>query len=239
MSFPALRGYATIEIINVVMSAKASSANLMRVTTLNHRNLSIKIALAVNRELIKRFPENAGQRCMYSAYALAHLLREQDREATVVGGDFAIFAPARDGKSAAFHGFGGADEPGTASHYWVESEDRLVDASTLLLHQTTNQAIVRLPIVYWPIIRKLPRYIRYVETMRAHRDAEFSTISEQRETAEAVIDGSRRRLSNKGMQTKSDVLDGPEYIVRAKAKSAWAKAAAEYEANSRYGQPPF
>lgn len=211
----------------------------MKVTTLNHRNQSIKTALAVNRELIKRFPKNAGQRCMYSAYALAHLLREQDREATVLGGNFAIFAPSRDGKSAAFHGFGGSDEPGTASHYWVESEGRLIDASTLLLHQTTDQAIVRLPIVYWPMIKKLPRYVRYAETMRAHRDAEFSTISEQRETAEAVIDGSRRRLSNKGIQTKSDVLDGPEYIVRAKAKSAWAKAAAEYEANLSYGQPPF
>lgn len=206
---------------------------------MNHRNLSIRIALAAHRELKKRFPENAGQRCMYGAYAVAHLLREQDFGATVVGGDFAMFVPARDGRSAAFHGFGGSNEPGTASHYWVESDGRLIDASTLLLHKTTDQTIVRLPIIYWPVEQPLPRYIRYAEAMRAHRDAEFSTVLDQRETAEAVVEGCRRRLSNRSAHSKPEILDGPEYVFRAKARNTWSKAAAEFDANLSYGPPPF
>ena len=176
---------------------------------------------------------------MYGAYALAHLLRERDFGATVVGGDFAIFVPTRDGKSAAFHGFGGSNEPGTASHYWVESDGRIVDASTLLLHRTTDQLIVRLPVVYWPVGQTLPRYLRYAERMRAHEDAEFSTVLEQRETAAAVVDGCRRRLSGRALPTKQEVLDGPKYIFRSKAKNAWSKAAVEYETNTSYGSPPI
>lgn len=176
---------------------------------------------------------------MYGAHALANLLREQGCEATVVGGDFAIFVPSRDGQSAAFHGFGGSNDPGAASHYWVESDGRLVDASTLMLHRTTDQAIVRLPIVYWPVEQKLPRYIRYAEAMRAHRDAEFSTILEQRETAEAVIEGGRRRFSKKVAHSKPEILDGPNFVFGANAKSSWAKAAAKYEVNLSYGPPPF
>ena len=126
---------------------------------------------------------------MYGAYALAHLLQEMDFEACVVGGDFAIFVPTQDGRSAAFHGFGGSSEPGTASHYWVETGGRLIDASTLSLHTTTNQNIVRLPIVYWPISESFPRYLRYSGKMRALKDAEYSTIAEQCETASAVVDG--------------------------------------------------
>lgn len=176
---------------------------------------------------------------MYGAYALAHLLRERDFGATVVGGDFAIFVPARDGKSAAFHGFGGSNEPGTASHYWVESDGRIIDASTLLLHRTTDQLIVRLPVVYWPVGQTLPRYLRYAERMRAHEDAEFSTVLEQRETAEAVVEGCRRRLMNRSAYHKPEVLDGPDYVIRTRAKNAWAKAAAEFDANLDYGPPPI
>lgn len=211
----------------------------MRVGNLNHRNLSIKIALVANRELQSRFPENAGQRCMYGAFALAHLLRERGFEATVVGGDFTIFAPTRDGRSAAFHGFRGSSEPGTASHYWVESADRVVDASTLLLHKTTDQNIVRLPVVYWPLAEAFPRYIRYKERMRARKDAEFSTVLEQREMAATVVDACRRRLSKASMLSKPAILDGPGYVFGAKAKDSWANAAAAFEADLSYGPPPF
>jgi hypothetical protein len=176
---------------------------------------------------------------MYGAFAVAHLLRERGCEATVVGGDFAIFAPTRDGKSAAFHGFGGSSDPGTASHYWVESCDRVVDASTLLLHKTTDQVIVQLPVVYWPLADALPRYIRYNEKLRVHKDAEFSTVLEQREMAATVVDACRLRLSKTSVLSKPAVLDGPGYVSRAKAKDAWANAAAEFEANLSYGPPPF
>lgn len=141
------------------------------------------------------------------------------------------FVPARDRKSAAFHGLGGFKESGTTFHYWVESDGRLIDASTLLLHKTTDQSIVRLPVVYWPVEQPLPRYIRYAEAMRAHRDAEFSTVLEQRKTAEAVVEGSRRRLSNRSVHSKPEILDGPSYVVGTKAKNPWAKAAAEFDAN--------
>ena len=170
---------------------------------------------------------------------MAHLLQEMDFEACVVGGDFAIFVPTQDGRSAAFHGFGGSSEPGTASHYWVETGGRLIDASTLSLHTTTNQNIVRLPIVYWPISESFPRYLRYSGKMRALKDAEFSTIAEQCETASAVVDGCRRRLSGTALPSKAEVLDGPKYVFRNRAKSAWSKAAREYETNTGYGSPPF
>ncbi len=206
---------------------------------MDHRRYSIKASLVVHRELRKRFPENAGQRCMYGAFALAHLLREMDFEATVVGGDFAIFVPARDGRSAAFHGFGGSNEPGTASHYWVESCGRVVDASTLFLHTTTDQDIVRLPVIYWPISQELPRYLRYSAIMRADKGAEFSTVLEQREKAAAVVDGCLRRLSGRALPSKQEVLDGPKYVFRTKAENAWSKAAVEYETNTSYGSPPI
>lgn len=195
----------------------------------------------IDRELRKRFPDNAGRRCMYGAFALAHLLRDATFEATVIGGDFAIFVPTRDGKSAAFHGFGGSTKLGTTSHYWVESEGRLLDASTLLLHTTTLQNIVRLPVVYWPVSKSLPRYIRYDKKMRAYAGAEFSTIPEQRETATAVVEECRRRMKvgSRTVTTKLEVLDGPEFVFRARARNSWAKAAADFETNTRYGPPPF
>jgi hypothetical protein len=67
--------------------------------------------------------------------------------------------------------------------------------------------------------------------MRAHRDAEFSTVLEQRKTAEAVVEGSRRRLSNRSVHSKPEILDRPSYVVGTKAKNPWAKAAAEFDAN--------
>jgi subtilase family serine protease len=44
---------------------------------------------------------------------------------------------------------------------------------------------------------------------------------------------------NRSAYQKPEVLDGPDYVIRAKAKNAWAQAATEFDANLDYGSPPF
>ncbi len=135
--------------------------------------------LTVHRELIKRFPSDAGRSCMYGAFALAELPRDHSFEAIVAAGDFAIFTPARNGGSVAFHGFRGSTELGTESHYCVESEGRIIDVSPFLLQSTTQTQIVQPPAIYWLANEPLPRYLRYVTRMRVSKKAAFSAVPEQ------------------------------------------------------------
>lgn len=208
---------------------------------MKHRPLSVRAMTSVDRALRRAFPDDAGQRCMYAAYALAALLRDAGYQAIVVGGDFLAFVPNRDGLEAAFHGFGGGVDAGTASHYWVESENRLLDTGPLLLPQTAAKPIETPPAVYWPLEADLPRYLRYNPRMRMAPDAVFSTIREQCEKAENLIDDCRRRMRTaKGTgPTKLALLDGPNYTRLNARSDAWASAAWRYENSPQFGDPPF
>lgn len=208
---------------------------------MDHKPLALRLMNVVNRQLLQTFPSDAGSRCMYGAYALAALFREASYEATVVGGDFAIFIPSHDNSSAAFHGFGGSEVVGTLSHYWVESGKHIVDPSPLLLHMTTTQHLANRPVVYWPLSEPFPRYLRYIPKMKISHDAEFSTVPQQCDAATLFTNKCRQRLTTqRGVMTKSfSVLDGKEYIFRTKKPDTWTKAAKQYETNTSYGEPPL
>ncbi len=75
--------------------------------------------------------------------------------------------------------------------------------------------------------------------MRTSKDAKFSTVLEQRETTEAFVEGYHRRLVNGSMHPKVEILNGRDYVHRAKAKNLWAKAVAEFDTNLNYGAPLF
>ena len=178
---------------------------------------------------------------MYGAYALAALLRDAQYPATIVGGDFLVFTPTVDGQSAGLHGFGGSTTVGTASHYWVESEKRLVDPSPMMLPLTTSTQIIKPPAIYWPLDTPFPRYIRYVARMRMSPAASFSLVPEQCSKADAIVEEFRQQMhgTRTPVITKFPVLDGPDYIRRYGAKDKWAHAAARFEDTPSFGEPPF
>jgi len=179
------------------------------VNLMEHRPLAIKAMRVIDRGIRRVFPEDAGKRCMYGAYALAALLRDAQYPAIIVGGDFLVFTPSRDGQSAGLQGFGGSTTVGTASHYWVESEKRLVDPSPMMLPPTTSTQIVKPPAIYWPLDTPFPRYLRYVAKMRVSPDAVFSRVPEQCSKAEAIVEEFRQQMqeTRTSMITKLSVLD--------------------------------
>lgn len=205
---------------------------------MEHKPYSVRAMFAVHREIVNRFPDDAGKRCMYGAFALTALLREHGFNARVAAGDFVIFTPSFDGRSAGFHGFAGTLDSGNEAHYWVESEGRIIDSSPLLLHTTTETKIVQPPLIYWPIEDTLPRYLRYNTKTILSDDAKFSPIAEQCATAEMVIQGSRRRMKRL-LVKKLKILDGPNFIRSANVSDKWSLAAARFEDEKYLGEPPI
>jgi len=117
---------------------------------------------------------------MYASLGLAALLEDAGIHAQMVGGDFACAVVEQGGNRKGFHGFG-LSANGAPTHFWVRTQDFLLDLGPTYLPHTSTFPISKLPVIRWSLENPLPNYFDYSEQLRYSRDVQLSDATlEQR-----------------------------------------------------------
>lgn len=186
------------------------------------------ILATVAQALRAEFPEDFYKRCAYAAFGVAALLREDGIEAHAAGGDFMAFVMSHDGQQAVLQGFGFGEDQ--CSHFWVETDQRLIDLGPYFLPDDARFSAVPMPAVAWDIAEPLPRSIRYRAITRFFADAKMSSDP----TISARCDAFVARCFR---EVRADTKRFPTWLVTGKAsmriaasrRNLWALGAERFE----------
>lgn len=129
------------------------------------RNLE-KILGVVDRCLRMTFPDDYEARCMYGACAVQALIEDAGGQAILAGGNMLAFTISGNGDPPVAQGFGGGDAA-TPSHFWVESDKRLIDLGPHYLPKRSNYPVLPMPMVAWDNVKTLPNFL-YYQSLTAH-----------------------------------------------------------------------
>lgn len=194
----------------------------------------------VDRSLRRIFPADYDKRCMYAAFGLQSLLKRSGVLANIVGGDFLAFVVARSGDRAGMQGFGfGNDGP---SHYWVETEELLLDFGPHYLPVSSSFDAAPMPFVAWRHSEPLPHVVRYKPTISYAPGAELLSTSEiMARMAEFIADCNRRYTAQMGQPKPptwmlSDI-DG--LAAAAKFGDPWAQGSLLFLSRTKVEDLPF
>lgn len=206
---------------------------------MNMRKLERTLAV-VDRALRREFPTDFHKRCMYAAFAIKTLLRDQGIDAQIVGGDFASFVISPDLAEPSFQGFGYGEID--CSHFWVETEDRLIDLGPSYLPLESREPIVAMPAAAWELTHPLPNYLRYRAKLRFPEEALMNPDPAINARNERFIEQCRARLANGGGATglSTWILTSDTSLeAAAKRKDRWAIGASKFETWADPSKLPF
>lgn len=194
----------------------------------------------VDSALRAMFPQDYDKRCMYAAFGLRVLLREAGVNAKIIGGDFVAFVVARTEKRAGMEGFGFGEE--YPSHYWVETEDTLVDLGPHYLPRASSYPAAKMPIVTWRTDEPLPLYLRYRTRIRYGPDVELASdaaiTARMCDFLEQCANCKNARLGQPKLP--SWVLTGTSSLVSAAERGdVWARNAMRFSRVARAEELPF
>jgi hypothetical protein len=199
-----------------------------------------RVMAAVDRTLRRQFPEDYFKRCAYSAFGIHALLLDAGVEAQIVGGDFGAFIVSPDNRRAAVQGFGFGEEQ--CSHFWVESDGRLLDLGPHYLPRDSSFPVVAMPAVAWPLAEPLPRGLRYRALDRFPPDAGMSSEPIIQARGERFMEACRQRMARqKGALTLPCwMLDGTAtWESRIRRREHWALGLKEFEKRAAPADLPF
>ncbi len=208
---------------------------------MNSYNRLLRSIAVVIRTLKATFPGDYSQRCMYFAFGIQRLLNQQNIKVNIICGDFLAFVVSREDKRSGLQGYGfGCDEE--YSHYWIETEEHMVDVGPHFLPETSSYPVAKMPIIVWRKSNPLPIFLRYKPLLRledgAYLDAPIEIQTRMREFLEECI----RRLDGTRGQPKlpSWVLrDGNSLKSMAKKRDVWSRSAIRFSEETREEELPF
>ncbi|PRY04485.1 hypothetical protein B0G73_112161 [Paraburkholderia sp. BL25I1N1] len=116
------------------------------------------ILVTVERGLRQQFPFDFHERCAYASYAIRALLKDAGTQSELVGGDFLAFVVSTDNRRAGVQGFAFGEQQ--CSHFWVETDDRIVDLGPFFLPRESSYPAVSMPAVAWKMSYALPHDTR-------------------------------------------------------------------------------
>lgn len=100
------------------------------------------------------FPSDYTKRCAYAAMAVKTALEDAGYPASIVAGDFCALVVKSDGSNASWRGYGfGSDQE---SHFWVETEDRIIDLGLFYLPVGSSYDAASMPALAWSRSEPLP-----------------------------------------------------------------------------------
>lgn len=203
-------------------------------------NQTLKLLGAVIRSLRKEFPEDFYKRCYYAAFAMRALLLDGGFDAEIVGGDFVAFIVSRDGERAGMKGFGfGAEQ---CSHFWVETNGRLLDVGPYLLPEDASYPVAGMPLVAWDLATPFPAYLRYRRVRRFPADAVMSAVPEHNARCDRFIAACRSRAANHiaGSKPLTWLLtDSSATVAAARRRDSWAIGAMRFSRITNIPDLPF
>jgi hypothetical protein len=126
----------------------------------------------IDKCLRQNFPTDYDSRCLYTACAIHSVLKSEGMSSVTVGGDAVVFTVSIDGSQASVEGFTGSKQ-GQPSHYWVETNDVLLDPNVSYLQKNSRIKRVPMPMIAWERKNVLPKSLQYKDRVRYHENAEF------------------------------------------------------------------
>lgn len=97
----------------------------------------------VDQSLRDVFPENYWKRCMYAAFGLRELLKEEGIASEIIAGDVACFVLYTQDNQPGMDGFK-TETPGVPAHFWVETVNVLIDLGPYYLPRDTRRHSLRI-----------------------------------------------------------------------------------------------
>lgn len=134
---------------------------------------------AVDASLREVFPLDFHSRCMYASLGMVALLEDAGIAAQMIGGDIACAVIEKGGNRKGFQGFG-LSSSGAPTHFWVETQDLLLDLGLMYLPHRSTYPLSKLPVVRWNLENHLPDYLDYREILRYAPGVQLSDATFQR-----------------------------------------------------------
>lgn len=178
----------------------------------------------VDASLREFFPIDYHCRCMYAAIGLAALLEAEGFPTQMVGGDFLCAVISKDGKRRNLQGYG-LSPTGAPTHFWVRTQDLLLDLGPTYLPVRSSFPLAKLPMLRWELEKPLPDYMDYSETQRyvdiRHDDSQIQNrVDAFRAHCRAKMQSSGERVTLRAWELRNH-----QSLVSAARKSdAWAEA---------------
>jgi hypothetical protein len=198
-----------------------------------------KVLTVVDRSLRMAFQTDFDRRCAYAVFGIRSLLQDIGCTAQVFGGDFLAFVVSRDGMRAGLQGFGGGETQ--CSHFWVETEERIIDLGPHYLPKSSSFPVVRMPAVAWKKNGELPLYLRYKPLQAFPESVSMSSIETQNARCEQFVQACRERfagqLSNSSFPTW--LATDHQSVVHASRRDDWANAALRFGKECSSDSLPF
>lgn len=185
----------------------------------------------IDKCLRQNFPTDYDSRCLYSACAIHSVLKSEGISSVIVGGDAVVFTVSIDGSQASVEGFAGSKQ-GQPSHYWVETNDVLLDPNVSYLQKSSRIKRVPMPMIAWERKNVLPKSLQYKDRVRYHENAEFRFPEDIAERMESFIDMCKKRYTSKAAKKKlyGFILSSPESLKQhASSDNKWAIGAMRFQ----------
>jgi hypothetical protein len=198
-----------------------------------------RVLTVVNRTMRREFPSDFDSRCAYAAFAIRALLNEMGYKAQVVGGDFVAFVVSTDGQRAGLQGFGfGQDQ---CAHYWVETEEVIIDLGPHYLPRKSSYPAERMPAVAWNRREPLPAFLRYQSLVAFSPDAQFSPVQAHRERCSRLIDACQTRNHSQITTPTftSWIVADTHSVMAASRRDKWAQNALLFAKRCSVSTLPF
>jgi len=202
--------------------------------------ISLSISV-VDQSLRDVFPENYWKRCMYAAFGLRELLKEEGIASEIIAGDVACFVLYTQDNQPGMDGFK-SETLGVSAHFWVETVHVLIDLGPHYLPRDTRRPIAEMPLICWPRDVRLPNYLRYREKARYLPNAKLQVDSDMMERMAGFLTHceSRRHAASSAVKTTSWELRGPDSLRIAASKGdQWARSALKFDSWVNPSKLPF
>lgn len=207
-------------------------------STPEHIRLSMSV---VDQSLREMFPDNYWKRCMYAAFGLQLLLKEEGIASDIVAGDVACFVLYTQDNQPGMDGFK-TEKPGVPAHFWVETNDVLIDLGPYYLPRDTRRPIASMPLICWPREVQLPNYLRYREKARYSPGTKLQVADDMMERMASFLAHceSRDRTPPSKVESESWELKGPDSLQAAARKGdRWACGAKKFDSWVNPSKLPF
>lgn len=185
------------------------------------------------------FPNDYEARCMYAACAVEALIHDTGEQATLTGGNMLVFTLSGAGDPPVAQGFGGGDVR-KLSHFWVESDSRIIDLGPNYLPRRSARPILAMPMIAWKSANTLPNYLYYRSLTGGAPAVQVQHTPETAERMAKFLAKCRRRYASPmPVKMRTWVLTGEKSLVEAaKRGDHWAIGARRFQSRQLNLVPP-
>jgi hypothetical protein len=177
---------------------------------------------------------------MYAAFGMQKLLIDAGEAVNILGGDFLALVVSQDGQRTNLQGFGLGEQQ--HSHYWIETDDVIVDLGPFYLRQSSSFKAARIPIIKWEKSHSLPVFLRYQQHVRYDQGVMLNSSLEIEERMDTFLEACTHRAARLKGQPKLPswlLTDLSSLISAANKNDIWAQHAIRFSQETKEDNLPF